>query len=258
MVRRPLLPRWRYWPAMPLVALVGLIVVGLSIDLQRPKSGVADDRREHAQPERAANPVPDEQLAYYTEWLAGFTGVLALTSFLQGIFLFRADATARIAANAAARSADIASDTARKQLRAYVYVDTARVYNLDKAANRFIVVETKNFGSTPALNNRFWGGEHVREWPLTSQLGAPPSNMRMGVEALPPGRKSIFRVPVDELSEWEERELRDGRAGVYFWGRITYDDVNGGSHSTDIRLVCEGEGLNSGLMHATETGNESD
>lgn len=162
------------------------------------------------------------------------------------------------AADAATRSAEVAADTAKKQLRAYVNVASAQVHNLNKASNRYIVVETQNFGQTPALEEQFWCGEHVREWPLKSILGEAPKELGIGKQTLPPGRKSIMRVPVGDLSELEERELREGRAGVYFWGVIKYRDVFGDPHFSNIRLVCEGDGLASGLMHDTEEGNESD
>lgn len=47
----------------------------------------------------------DEPVVFYAFVLAVLTGVLALVSFVQGIFLFRADKTARISAEAANRSA---------------------------------------------------------------------------------------------------------------------------------------------------------
>jgi hypothetical protein len=148
--------------------------------------------------------------------------------------------------------------TSKAQLRAYVHVATAKVFNLDKGSGRFIQVETKNFGQTPARNERFWCAEHVREWPLRTCLNEPPSGLPTGMETVGPGRSSIMKIPVDELSENEERALRDWEAAVYFWGQITYEDVFGNKHFTNVRLVCEGEGLASGLMHATEEGNEAD
>jgi len=52
---------------------------------------------------------PEEQLALYTRWLALFTGALAIASTWQGVFLIRADRTARTAADAALRTAKTAS-----------------------------------------------------------------------------------------------------------------------------------------------------
>jgi hypothetical protein len=74
---------------------------------------------------------------------------------------------------------------------------------------------------------------------------------------MPPGRDSIQRVPIDILSAWEENELKGGRAGVYAWGVIAYEDIFGGRHITNVRLVCEGDGLAKGNMHACESGNDA-
>jgi hypothetical protein len=50
----------------------------------------------------------EEPVAFYTLVLTAFTGLLAIVSFAQGIFLVRADKTARISANAANLSAKAA------------------------------------------------------------------------------------------------------------------------------------------------------
>jgi hypothetical protein len=148
-------------------------------------------------------------------------------------------------------------ETAERQLRAYVYVEAAQVINLDKAAGRYVQAVVRNFGETPAKGYRFWNGVQVREWPLDSALPGPPDDLRISVEDMPPGRISIVTTPIGELSEDEERALRNGTAGVYFWGRITYRDVFGGERFTNQRVVCEGSGLAAGLMHPTEEGNDS-
>jgi hypothetical protein len=64
----------------------------------------------------------DERLALYTEWLAAFTGLLTVVSAVQGIFLFRADRTARIAAEAARDTAikiGLTAELAEKQMLLY-------------------------------------------------------------------------------------------------------------------------------------------
>jgi uncharacterized membrane protein len=52
--------------------------------------------------------VPTDSVGLYTLVLAVFTGLLAIVSGVQGVFLLRADKTARIAANAADLSAKAA------------------------------------------------------------------------------------------------------------------------------------------------------
>jgi hypothetical protein len=259
--RKPLLPSWHYWPALPFALLILACMAGASLPPIPPQHSTEQSSTGPRFKQKINSTVliktADDRIADYTWWLTFFTAVLGGASIFQAYFLIRADATAKIAADAARKSADTAADTAKKELRAYVNVATARVHNLEKTSGRHIIVETRNFGKTPAHDERFLCGEHVREWPLQTILPPPPENLRTSVDALPPGRKSIMKIPVSDLSEWEECELRDGRAGVYFWGTITYTDVFGDPHFTNIRLVCEGEGLASGHMHATEDGNDA-
>ncbi|MGH6793642.1 MAG: hypothetical protein ACREDH_00185 [Methylocella sp.] len=64
-------------------------------------------------------------------------------------------------------------------------------------------------------------------------------------------------MPIGTLSPWEENELKYGRAGVYAWGIVAYNDLYGDRHETQIRFVCEGDGIINGEMHACEEGNSS-
>jgi hypothetical protein len=69
-----------------------------------PSQQIENTGHEHAADEGAER-TAEKQIAYYTKWLAWFTGALVAVSGIQGYFLLRADKTARIAANAADLSA---------------------------------------------------------------------------------------------------------------------------------------------------------
>jgi hypothetical protein len=58
----------------------------------------------------------DDRIAKYTLWLAILTGALVCVSAFQGYFLLRADKTARIAAEAALKSAIAAAQSAEAQI----------------------------------------------------------------------------------------------------------------------------------------------
>lgn len=157
--------------------------------------------------------------------------------------------TATEAANAAKRQSELTADTAKRQLRAYIGVASAQVhYDSGRPEDCFIEVRIKNYGQTPAYDVISKWGEHVREWPLTSQLPAIPE-IPHSIAPLPPGRESIQRVPISHLNTWEEEQLKAGCGGIYFWSLVTYVDVYGDSHLTRVQLVCEGDGLRSGHMH---------
>jgi hypothetical protein len=157
--------------------------------------------------------------------------------------------------DAGERQLSYLSDTADRQLRAYVHVKGATVQKIDKPSERVIKVRIENFGQTPAKDVVFRSGEHVREWPLTTEFGGFPADLSTSPSPLAPRNYTEMMVPVSPLSAWEEQELQAGRAGIYVWGEITYIDCFDQPRRTWFCFVCEGEGLPGGRMHATEQGN---
>jgi hypothetical protein len=187
--------------------------------------------------------------SYKDEIIAVGTVVIALFTIVLGIgTVFLTSATRDLVKGS--------EDTAKRQLRAHVHVAKAQVRYGRTPAERYITVIVKNYGQTPALKVSSLYAEHVREWPLRTILPPFPDDMRRGIGPLPPGRESIQRIPIGSLSAWEEGELRAGRAGVYFWSKVSYLDIYGDPHVTNTRLVCKDDGLTSGLMSACEEGND--
>lgn len=238
-----------------LVAIFGVSAV-VAVNYFEPQQEQAEQAANNHRKIDTLNVLASERVAYYTKVLAIFTGTLAAFGVLQIWFLTRADNTAREAADATKRSVDTMNNTARKQLRAYVGLASAQVrFDSENPEDCFIEVRIKNYGQTPALAVISKWGEHVREWPLGSELPDIP-DIPYSNSPLPPGRESIQRVPISMLNAWEVSELKAGRAGVYFWGLTTYSDIYGDNYFTRIQLVCEGEGLRGGNMHAF--GSEAD
>jgi hypothetical protein len=111
------------------------------------------------QPEAKIDP-EEAKIANWTEALAWLTGVLAVVSTVQIIFLFRADKTANINARAASRGAEaamkaatvgqeqllLARETAETPLRAYLGVSSVE---LNTYANELSFTVGNN-GQTPA------------------------------------------------------------------------------------------------------------
>jgi hypothetical protein len=183
-------------------------------------------------------------------WLMIFTGAVALfTLLLVGatVLLYRAGE----------KQLRLSTRTAEWQLRAYLHVERAMVENIEDPKKRVVKIHIKNFGQTPALHVITKIGEHVREWPLKTDLGDFPEDLRRGITPLGPGGWHYIMVPVGDLSPWEEGQLQAGKAGIYAWGEVTYFAL-GEKRTTTFRLVCEGEGLPTGAMHPTETGNDAD
>jgi hypothetical protein len=47
-----------------------------------------------------------------------------------------------------------------------------------------------------------------------------------------------MRSPVGPLDEWEELQLREGKAAVYAIGEVRYKDAFGRDRYTRFRLFC--------------------
>ena len=149
-------------------------------------------------------------------------------------------------------------ESSEKELRAYVNLSSAKILNIEKPGQRRAQVTIRNFGRTPAYNVTFIMGVHTRELPLRSILLVPTTLPRMAIDILAPTRLSRLEVDVSDLSDVEERELKEHRAAIYVWGRVSYRDAFGQDRWTDFRLFCGGDFLISGNMAPHEQGNKCD
>lgn len=167
------------------------------------------------------------------------------------VFLWRqtkrsADA-AKCSADAARASAEAATatvtemrDTAEKQLRAYVCVDSATLKfpqpDIPEAQVHF-----RNSGQTPAYNVRGWIHTWFGEYPLKEALPNAPDDLRKGTETLAPGRRSIFVAPQKPpLPPQYLALLGTDKFTLYVYGEIRYRDIFGKERSTQYRLIHGG------------------
>jgi hypothetical protein len=146
---------------------------------QRPQ----DETKNASQSERA-----DERIARYNFWLAIFTAALVVVSSIQFIFLYRTDKTARIAADAAKRSADAAVLSQRPWIS--FEADLAGrgiVYRENGAVSVDFRVDLKVSGNSPATDVTVvcrWFAErnpfHVQEVLLRRLAEFAPQDQRSG------------------------------------------------------------------------------
>jgi ABC-type Fe3+ transport system permease subunit len=112
--------------ACALAALIALASYGLWLSThQSPNQETASHSEQRARQDIGPQS-PDERIAFYTEVLAWFTGILAIVSAVQGFFLYRADRTARTSADAAKLAAQAAQKSAEApgyRARVYFYED---------------------------------------------------------------------------------------------------------------------------------------
>ncbi len=146
------------------IVLLSLIVAGSAFSLYHADQGPS--RQEKGQAEQQSKDIDppktfvartfDDPTAFFTATLAILTAVLAGVGVSQVYYLNRSDQTARISADAAKRSADIARDTLIASQRAWLKVDaTLGDDPLSFDCLRVmlpICLKVKNLGNVIALN----------------------------------------------------------------------------------------------------------
>jgi hypothetical protein len=158
--------------------------------------------------------------------------------------------------------------TAKRELRAYVFVDTVHIKHiLDGNGVPEAVVRVKNFGQTPAYEACAVTGFAVSTHPppqglLTisdEALAESKTRSSMG-----PGQTEIViaspRPQLNRpLTDQERYEVGSGGATIYVYGRIGYRDIFGDPQWTNFRFMVGGPvGVSiGGEMAGCEEGNEA-
>jgi hypothetical protein len=158
--RAPILAHVAYWAIM-LLLLVSLI----GRDLSHPPSppghpendaqAYRDSNKKNSEGERNETiweRTRNDPTAYFTFWLVIFTGVLAVSTIGLWLVTGTAARAARDSADVAAEQVKLAKETAARQLRAYVHLESITMFHAnDSKFVPIIVIKYKNFGVTPAL-----------------------------------------------------------------------------------------------------------
>jgi len=153
--------------------------------------------------------------------------------------------------------------TARRQLRAYVFIHEAWIGNIttplawEVATNYkptgaeithphlgpFARLSIKNSGQTPAYDVVHWGEMYFREFPLKSKLPRHPKNLAafmMTKSSIPPNGTSNKNVllPSGPLNADQVADLKRGVAALYVDGFIRYRDAFRRRRWTTFRFMC--------------------
>jgi hypothetical protein len=182
--------------------------------------------------------VPVDSIGLYTLVLAAFTGLLVIVSGVQGYFLLRADKTARTAADAAKKSAEISERALIVTQRAFIRVanfpwlwrpDTARPgrYFYD------ITPIVENFGNTPTVEAKINVNSGLRDTILPDDFDFPYQG-EAGDTLV--GPKQTIGTSRAEILDEDLLAVQGGQKFFYIWGMITYRDVFDGTplHTTEF------------------------
>jgi hypothetical protein len=176
------------------------------------------------------------QAAEDSVWWSAFQTKLAIGGTILVILSLIFTGWAAIAAGRAAKAAEasvaVASETARRQLRAYVGVGEPKFGVLLPTTLSLIAV---NGGQTPAYRIR----AHLNWHWIPAGSGFPddfdfldhhsPAETVTTIAALNPGKEIPFTFPFDPSAI---ARARDGETTLFFYGRVEYDDVFGAPHAS--------------------------
>jgi hypothetical protein len=171
----------------------------------------------------------------------------------------RASRAATRAAAIASRQAEIAERGTETQLRAYVLVDGGAVRRRE-GDDTVVRITIKNYGPTPAFSAKAWVHSLVEAVPLGVDLPEPPEDLPMSNMVMGPGSSSTFthRHP-GGIDAKALEDIDAGRAALYVYGAITYEDAFRKPHLSRYLLFSSGKGaLAAGVLSAYPTGNEAD
>lgn len=180
---------------------------------------------------------PYKQDKWPSRIIAGSTVIIMIITFFYMIYAKEQSIYMKDAVN-------IASDTAIRQLRAYISVDSIRIENVANPLPADVVkghpsdakifiptrgpichIILKNSGQTPAYSVNGWADLVVREYPLNSPL--PEKHSPMGTRGIfaPNGTYNIYPSIPKPLTNEEIIGLRQGSKAIYIFGETAYVDI---------------------------------
>lgn len=211
------------------------------------------------QPETAEQRRERQRQATTDLWLIMLTGGLVAAAAAQAWFAgvaTRGLKYARRSAEAAETNINTIKDTAKAQLRPYVYVERAEVSNVKSPGPVIIHIFVKNGGVTPAYDMTHQTGSRFRpsdfnEFSLPQDIPRSKGTMGPGVVV-----ESTLEVARDA---WNERAggLMDGSTVLTVLGEIRYTDSFADQHITKYRYWLLPGPLRDGTLAVCQEGNSA-
>jgi hypothetical protein len=201
------------------------------------------------------------KLARYTQWLV-------IVGAIQFIVLIAQAAVFWFTLRAMNRQTLLASDTAQRQLRAYICVSSALLKFLRPEVPE-IQVHLKNSGQTPAYDVTGWIHMWIEEYPLKVLLPEPPEGFQRSREIIGPASIRTYIIAKKPPIPTESLPLLGTTRGtIYVYGEVRYKDAFGCERFTKYRLIYGGsegvrkskpdaDGLATAFLKPDREGNES-
>jgi hypothetical protein len=213
---------------------VAILAIGMLFAPSRSLS--AETATPHQTVEAQSLWIPTDSVVLYTLVLAAFTALLVVVSGWQGYFLLRADKTARIAANAATKSADAAFAAERAIF--FIVIEAhnlsqiiANVENggvLGAGENFSIKYRFQNYGKTPGI---------IKALVLDLMINTDPVDPPIQPVTIKEFPEYMIGADGSTKEDWfsptiapnvlQVQAIGRNNARLWFYGRLYYDDVFG-------------------------------
>jgi hypothetical protein len=205
-------------------------------------------------------PRPPQQ---HRDWFDYAHGGILLLTFLAAlaaaIFTARQAYLANKQLTAARDALKISEETAKRQLRAYMFYVGAGISQDAGNPTAYIAsIDIKNWGQTPAFNVYSWINAAVGEYPLRSNLVmATPADENSDVGPGAGFRMEYIIQPT--LTDQDLNDIRSGGKRIYVWGTIRYTDTFNQPHYTEFRLRSDRQvGPGSWQLRTVNVGRNAD
>jgi hypothetical protein len=238
------LPAWYKWLLGGLVAAFVIWVAWTS-----PPPGVPPYEKTAEQPadEIAHQNTTNDWIAAATVVLAAFTGVLIAVGWVQSGHL--------------KRSVDEAKAASIRELRAYINHREGSVVDWNTDCP-ILQASFTNFGKTPAHDVSYRAMIRTAAVPLAEELKLEESSINSFVGVLGPTSTFQMRWALKDpkLSDTTRALIREGKKGLYAYGKIIYTDTFGRDRWTTFRLLFTDADptARDGQLAVCEKGNDAD
>src|ERR1700752_3468007 len=134
---------------------------------------------------------------------------------------------------------DVSQDIARRQLRPYVHVTSARISDSGEESKVGVFI-IENLGLTPAYGIDVDSNASVELWPEEPRRDRGGGfSVSLDETVLGP-RASMSFDTVRKLEMGHVQSIKEGKAYIRFWGTIRYTDTFKKSHATHFEYAYGG------------------
>ncbi len=140
------------------------------------------------------------------------------------------------------RAVEVAADTGRRQLRAYVVQSEVALKHMNPGEVPVVEITFKNSGQTPALNFQAWGTTNIQR--TAGPLPASPTGSHPGPGSTLGADCSVL-LPLEVAEVMNTQTLHEVHANTAILNAqcvVTYEDIYGEQHTLQLNLRTFGHG----------------